>query len=162
ILFNGVKVDAKPFSLATTPPNQFSGQKPAPAGASVTVRGVAVGAWGDGFGNGQISEVTIPVPTDCAPPPPTGCTLTHGGWGAPAQGSNPGAFLDSKFTTTFPSGVTIGGSPFSLLFTSAQAVRNFLPQGGPPSFLNVSAVNPTSRTAAGVFAGQVLALKLNV
>jgi hypothetical protein len=41
-------------------------------------------------------------------------------------------------------------------------VRAFLPQGGPPSFLNSSAINPTSRTSAGVFAGQVLALQLNV
>ena len=29
ILFNGVKVDAQPFSLATTPADQFSGQMPA-------------------------------------------------------------------------------------------------------------------------------------
>jgi len=159
ILFNGVKVDAQPFSLSTTPANQFSGEKPAPATASVTVQAVAAGNWGDGFPNGQTSEVSVTVPTNCVP---SGCTVTQGGWGAPAHGDNPGTFLNAKFATAFPSGVTIGGSPFKLLFTSAQDVRNFLPQGGPPSFLISSAINPTSRTTAGVFAGQVLALELNV
>lgn len=158
ILFNGVKVDAQPFSLSTTPKNQFSGEKPAPATPSVTVQAVAVGNWGDGFSNGQTSEVSVTVPTNCVT---SRCTVTQGGWGAPAHGKNPGTFLNAKFATAFPSGVKIGGSPFALLFTSAQAVRNFLPQGGPPSFLTSSATNPSSSTA-GVFAGQVLALELNV
>lgn len=68
ILFNGVKVDSQPFTLATTPPNQFSGQKPASAGTNtVDVEGVAVGTWLDGFPSGQTSTVTVTVPTDCAP-----------------------------------------------------------------------------------------------
>jgi hypothetical protein len=47
ILFDGVKVDAQPFSFTTTPPDQFSGQKPAPsATTTVIVEGVAVDAWG--------------------------------------------------------------------------------------------------------------------
>ena len=91
----------------------------------------------------------------------SGCTVTQGGWGAPAHGNNPGTFLNSKFSTVFPSGVTIGGT-FHLLFTSADAIRAFLPQGGPPAALTSSATNPTTRTSAGVFAGQVLALQLNV
>jgi hypothetical protein len=161
ILFNSVKVDAQPFSLATTPKNQFSGQKPAPATSSVTVEALAAAVWDDGFPSGQTSQVVIAVPTNCAPPPPSGCTVTQGGWGAPPHGDNPGAFLDAHFASGFPSGATIGGSPFKLLFTSAQAVRNFLPQGGPPSFLSASATNPTT-SSAGVFGGQVLALDLNV
>jgi hypothetical protein len=68
ILFNGVKVDAQPFSLATTPKNQFSGQKPAPSATNtVIVEGVAVDAWDDGFAGGQTSSMTITVPTDCNP-----------------------------------------------------------------------------------------------
>jgi hypothetical protein len=102
------------------------------------------------------------VASQTAPPQFDGCTVTQGGWGAPAHGNNPGAFLNANFATGFPMGATIGGSPSSLLFTSPVAVRNFLPQGGPPSFLNASATNPTARTSAGVFAGQVLALELNV
>jgi hypothetical protein len=67
----------------------------------------------------------------------------------------------AKFATDFPSGVTIGGFPFALLFNSSTAIQNFLPQGGPPSSLNSSATNATT-SSAGVFAGQVLALALNV
>jgi hypothetical protein len=90
-----------------------------------------------------------------------GCTVTQGGWGAPAHGNNPGTLLNSKFPTLYPTGLTIGGLN-TLHFTSANAVRAFMPQGGPPSFLNASATDPTARTSAGVFAGQVLALQLNV
>jgi hypothetical protein len=50
---------------------------------------------------------------------------------------------------------------FQLTFTTADAVRAFLPQGGPPSRLLATATNPTT-SAAGVFGGQVLALRLNV
>jgi hypothetical protein len=98
-------------------------------------------------------------------PPPTfqGCTLDQGAWGAPPHGKNPGMILAANFAAAFPAGVVIGqnGSPFSLTFTSAKAIENFLPQGGKPGKLTVSAVNPAS-SAAGVLAGQVLALTLNV
>jgi hypothetical protein len=68
ILFNGVQVDAQPFLSNTTPPNQFSGQMPAPLGTNtVIVEAVAAAKWGDGFASGQTSEVTVTVPTDCAP-----------------------------------------------------------------------------------------------
>jgi hypothetical protein len=90
-----------------------------------------------------------------------GCSVTQGGWGAPPHGNNPGAFLEANFGSAFPTGVTIGGSPFAVHFTNATAVENFLPQGGTPSSLTASATNPIT-TSAGVFAGQVLALRLNV
>ena len=48
-----------------------------------------------------------------------------------------------------------------LTLTSARAIQDFLPQGGKPGTLKCWATNPCS-TAAGVFAGQVLALRLNV
>jgi hypothetical protein len=114
---------------------------------------------GDGLANNGtdvqslIIEVTVPQQF-------TGCTVTQGGWGAPAHGNNPGTLLNSKFPIVYPAGVTIGGIN-TLHFSSSTAVRNFLPQGGPPSFLNASAVDPTT-SSAGVFAGQVLALQLNV
>jgi hypothetical protein len=66
ILFNGVKVDMRPFSLATTPPDQFSGQKAAPSATNtVIVKGVASGAWSDGFPSGETSSVTVTVPSNC-------------------------------------------------------------------------------------------------
>ena len=89
-------------------------------------------------------------------------TITQGGWGAPAHGNNPGTILNANFAAISP--VRIGSTSagcFQLTFTSADAIRSFLPQGGPPARLTSNATNPTT-SAAGVFAGQVLALKLNV
>ena len=99
--------------------------------------------------------------TTANPPTPfTGCTVTQGGWHANPHGNNPGALLAKDFPTVYPSGVTIGGN-FTLTFDSAAAVRAFLPAGGTPGVLTSSATDPTA-SAAGVFAGQVLALQLNV
>jgi hypothetical protein len=89
----------------------------------------------------------------------SGCTVTQGGWGSTPHGNNPGAFLAAHFPV---GGETIGGSPFFLSFSTAASVKNFLPQGGTPGALTSSASNPTAGTSAGVFAGQVLALQLNV
>ena len=88
-------------------------------------------------------------------------TYTQGGWGAPAQGNNAGALLTAKFTTVYTGGsVSIGGTA-KLTFTSALSIINFLPQSGTPRQLAASATNPTT-SAAGAFAGEVLALQLNV
>jgi hypothetical protein len=68
ILFNGVKVDAQPFSLATTPPDQFSGQMPAPSDTNtVVVEAIAVATWDDGFPSGETSTATVTIPNSCAP-----------------------------------------------------------------------------------------------
>ena len=83
---------------------------------------------------------------------------------APAHGDNPGTVLNAYFTAhpgyspTIGSNACVGGK--TATWTSADAVRAFLPAGGPPSVLTANATNPTS-TSAGVFAGQVLALTLN-
>lgn len=87
-------------------------------------------------------------------------TYSQGGWGAKPAGKNPGAFLRDKFAEVFPAGFLVGGG-YTLLFTSSQAIQDFLPAGGPPSVLTGSAVNPTT-TSAGVFAAQVMAVKLSV
>ena len=57
--------------------------------------------------------------------------------------------------------VKIGTSSKYLKFTSAYVIQNFLPATGTPNKLTGYATNPTS-SPAGLFAGQVLALKLNV
>jgi hypothetical protein len=68
VLFNGFKVDAQPFLSTTTPPNQFTGVKPAPAfTATVDVQAVAAAVWGDGFPAGTVSNiVTVTIPTNCS------------------------------------------------------------------------------------------------
>jgi hypothetical protein len=89
-------------------------------------------------------------------------TFTQGGWGAPPHGGNPGALLTADFSLVFPGGsVSIGSGSKVVTFTSAAAIIAFLPAGGTPGTLTTSATNPTS-TAAGVFAGQLLAATLSV
>ena len=93
-------------------------------------------------------------------------TYTQGGWGASPAGNNPGTLLQNNFNTVYPTGAVIIGVPnvagrYYLRFTSSTAIRNFLPTGGAPKVLKASAVNPTT-CAAGVFAGQVLAVQLAV
>jgi hypothetical protein len=87
-------------------------------------------------------------------------TYTMGGWGAAPSGNNPGTLLRDNFARLYRNGVVIGGSK-KLTFTSALAIQNYLPAGETPGVLKTSRVNPLT-TEAGVFAGQTLALKLNV
>ena len=88
-------------------------------------------------------------------------TFTQGGWGAVPKGGNPAQLLVNYWTPVYgTSGVTIGGGK-TVKFTSALAIQNFLPAGGTAAALSGSATNPLT-TAAGVFAGQVLALQLSV
>jgi hypothetical protein len=87
-------------------------------------------------------------------------TQTQGGWGAPCHGGNAGCILQNNFATVYPSGLTIGGG-YTAHFSSAAAVIAFLPSTATPSVLTANLNNPTS-TPAGVFAGQVLALEINV
>lgn len=86
-------------------------------------------------------------------------TYTQGGWGSPGN-STPGSVRDQYFNQVFPSGMVIG-TGFTITFTSATAVKNFLPAGGTAGALTQNYTNPTT-TSAGVLAGQVAAMKLNV
>jgi len=90
-------------------------------------------------------------------------THTQGGWGAGAHGNNPGAYRDLNFASAFPSGAVIGlpGANYSATFTDAEAVKDFLPAGSTPMPFIGDHVDPIL-TEAGVLAGQVLALTLNV
>lgn len=108
-------------------------------------------------GRGGVASATVTVRVG---PDTRFRTQTQGGWGGPAN-SGPGRLLAAHFGGVYgAAGVRIG-STHTLQFTAAAAVRDFLPQGGAPGVLSASAVNPRSSTAR-VFAGQVLALQLNV
>ncbi len=74
--------------------------------------------------------------------------------------SNPGVIRNLYFEQVFPTGLVVGGN-YKITLTSAKAVEEFLPQGGTPKALDKNYTNPKS-TKAGVFAGQVVALKMNV
>ena len=79
--------------------------------------------------------------------------------------TNPAAANLANFDTVYPfSVVEIGISGltgFSIIFTSGAAILNYIPQGGTPSALTSDLFNPTS-SAAGAFAGAVLALRLDI
>ena len=113
----------------------------------------------------NIATVRITVTPGPTGPGATGglTTYTQGGWGAKPSGNNPGALLAARFTGVYgATGVKIGnqGSPYSLTFTAAANVEDFLPGGGTASKLTASAINPFN-SSAGVFAGQVLALQIS-
>ncbi len=87
-------------------------------------------------------------------------TQTQGGWGSEPRGGNPGAYLHQNFAGAFPNGLVVGGR-YTLTLTSAQAVTEYLPDGGTPVPLTKNWVNPGA-TAISVLAGQVVALTLSV
>ncbi|MBU2491897.1 MAG: choice-of-anchor A family protein [Bacteroidetes bacterium] len=86
-------------------------------------------------------------------------TYTQGGWGSPSN-STPGTIRDTYFDDVFPSGLIVGNG-FTLTLTSASAVKSFLPQGSTAQALTQNYVDPGSGNIS-VFAGQVVALALNV
>lgn len=103
----------------------------------------------------------------CTPPPTADCgqlrTQTPGGWGAPPHGNNPGTYLHSNFATAFPAGLVIGSSATKYAkFTTAQAITNFLPSGGPSKTLTKSYTNPTTSQLKNTLAGHLVALTLSV
>ncbi|MDP4197915.1 MAG: SdrD B-like domain-containing protein, partial [Bacteroidota bacterium] len=86
-------------------------------------------------------------------------TYTQGGWGSPGN-STPGKIRDQYFSGVFPSGLKIGTS-LTLTLSTAKAVEDFLPQGGTPGIFSQNYVDPLT-TTAGVFAGQLVALSMNI
>ena len=112
---------------------------------------------------GWISTICLGDSDDCDP-----CvieegdfrTQTQGGWGAVPSGNNPGTYLHANFDGAYPSGVTIGcAAGNTITLTSAQAVTDFLPQGGGPLVLSDSYVNPTDPLIS-TLAGNLLAVQL--
>jgi hypothetical protein len=98
------------------------------------------------------------------------CSYTQGGWGSGCPDSQagdmmstqPGCIRDHYFDDVFPDGVMIGlADGYYAKWTTAVAVENFLPAGKTPMALTGNLTNPT-KTPAGVLAGQILALRLNV
>lgn len=97
-------------------------------------------------------------------PPPCGQmrTQTQGGWGAAPEGNNSAAYLQANFQAAFGGSLTVGCYPnnFYVELTSAQAVNNLLPTGGPATVLTSSYTDPAS--LKNVLVGQLVALKLSV
>lgn len=113
--------------------------------------------WADGehVGNNQAQFFNYCVEECCA-----AITYTQGGWGSPPNGGNPGAYLHANFDAAIGGNVVVGCATNSMTFTSAQAITDFLPNGGPPAALTQDYVDPSG--SISVLAGQLLALQLNV
>ncbi|MDP4826619.1 MAG: choice-of-anchor L domain-containing protein, partial [Flavobacteriales bacterium] len=84
---------------------------------------------------------------------------TPGGWGAPAEGNNPGSYRDANFDAAFPNGLMIGCTN-TLLLTSAEAIEDFLPAGGQPSIL--PAGNQVNGNLSNSFASHLVAATLSL
>ncbi len=104
------------------------------------------------------------------------CTYTQGGWGASAAGNNVAQRLSNCYTAVFGAPTTapntlIGDTtrsyptksqiPYYAEWTTASAIRSYLPAGGTPGRLTADTADRSS-TNAGVLGGQMLALTLNV
>jgi hypothetical protein len=70
--------------------------------------------------------------------------------------------LRNNFLTVYPGGSVMIGGGRTVTFTSSSAITAFLPNGGTPSQLTMSYVNPTEKKLKNVLAAQVIALRLNV
>ena len=91
-----------------------------------------------------------------------GCFFTENqcGWGHSWHWCYHNDFLTGYFDDVYGNdGVTIGGDK-SLHFTTARAIKSFLPQNGQDRVLSSSATDP--KNDRGEFAGDVLALQLSV
>lgn len=89
------------------------------------------------------------------------CSFSQGGYGGRG---NPYQILSTNFAAVYPSYLEVGVaglSGYSMQFTSATKVQDYLPQGSTASALTSDLINPTS-SSSGVFGGQVTTLKLNI
>jgi hypothetical protein len=96
------------------------------------------------------------------------CTFTQDSYG----GLNTTGFntMNGSFSTVYPSGLVVGSSSLNWLkLTSGNAIQTFLPQYGTPSYLTANLTDPGAppypqnwSTSAAQFAGEVVALQLNV
>ena len=90
-------------------------------------------------------------------------TQTQGGWGANPSGNNPGVYLHANFGGAFPAGLNVGcAGAYSVSYSSAAAVTEFLPAGGNAGVLIANAINPAGKSIKNVLIGQVTALALSV
>lgn len=129
----------------------------APVLAGILGAGLVV--WHEAARDGAVLAAAPDSPSACS-----GATYSQGAWSSQPKGNNPGTLLDAYFAQTKNAKVVIGctsANGRTLTFTNVAAIRAFLPATASPGILAASATNPKT-SAAGVFAGHVLALQLNV
>jgi uncharacterized repeat protein (TIGR01451 family) len=170
-----------PFTITTKPTatdacaGRVAGTTSDPLTYNVPGTNIVHWLYSDGHGNSATQLQTVIAkaspPTITCPPnitvanivQPVLCSFSQNAWGTPI--SIPGLILVVYFAPAYTNGFVEIGIPgsagFSLKFTSAAAAQAYLPSGGAVGALTADATNPTS-SSAGIFGGQVLALRLNV
>src|SRR5437899_6519421 len=94
-------------------------------------------------------------------------TFTQGQWGDIPNGSNVASLLQNNYDAVYAGTMGLfeigipGAAGFSTLFTGSAQLLAYLPASGTPGPFDSDLLNPTT-TAAGVFGGDMSALKLNV
>jgi len=129
-------------------------------GAGVTNINVGfTAATGTAANEHRVRWITPPQ-TNCTP----GKTFTIGGWGADPQGNNPGVYLQANFAGAFPSGLTVGNTSgnYNVHFTSAQAITDYLPAGGPSKKLTTNYTNPATTDLKNTLVSQLIGVTLAV
>ena len=102
----------------------------------------------------------------CAGSWTTGQLLTYNqdSWGT--LGTAASSSLIANFFTVYTAGAVeiglVGAAGNSVFFTSGESILDFLPMSGTPDSLYFDLVDPTATTSAGILAGYVLALQLDV
>jgi len=95
-------------------------------------------------------------------------TFNQGDWGASCTPlTTVGILLQDNYSTIYAAtfGILevgiVGPAGFSIAFTSATRVIDYLPQSGTPGPLTADLLDP-STSPSGAFGGEVVALKLNI
>ncbi len=89
-------------------------------------------------------------------------TILAGAWGARPRGGNTASLLHKEFDTVFPTGLTIGTGDNVIVFTSADAITNFLPSTGTESALKQTFIDPASMELKNSFVSELAALIMTI
>lgn len=83
-------------------------------------------------------------------------------WGTDPLGGPPASLVLDDFDTLYPTGMIVGSTANKyMLFTSGDALLDYLPSTGPAAPLNAILIDPFT-TVSGIFGGQVAGLRLNI
>lgn len=136
-------------------------------GVTMYMQLIAIGPDEGQHGISNRADIEI-LDADACSPPGGLVTYTQGAWGGTCSGNNPACLLQANFDAVYPNGLILGDqdgidgdSEFALVLTSANAVKDFLPEGSTRKPFDHDAVDVTN-SEAGVLSGQLAAAKINM